>query len=97
MTAFSRNLPVSSTTAILQPVRMPGSRASTRQHAGGRREQQVLQILAEDLDGFFVGAVLQFQPHFGLDGGIQQALVGIFDGLFQMRRPVAALAQDLRS
>ncbi len=70
-----------------------------RQHgeqAGGRGEQQVLQVLAEDLDGLFVGAVFQFQPHFRLDGGIEQPVVGIFDGLFQVRRPLAQRAHHLR-
>ena len=59
------------------------------QHAGRRREQQVLQILAEHADGFLVGAVLQFQPDLGLDGRVQQPLVGIFDGLFEVRNPLA--------
>ena len=63
-----------------------------RQHRelpGGRRQQQVLQILAEHPDRFHIGALLQFQPDFGLDGEIQQPLVAILDGQFQMRRPVA--------
>ena len=82
---------MSSTTAILQPVRMPGSIASTVSMPGRRREQQVLQVLAEDLDGLFVGAVLQLQTHFGLNRGVEQAVVGILDGLFQMRHPIARL------
>ena len=64
-------------------MRMPGSIGEHGQHAGGRREQQVLQILAEDLDGLFVGAVLQLQPDFGLDGRVEQALVGVLDGLLR--------------
>ena len=62
-----------------------------------RREQQVLQVLAKYLDGLFVGAVLQLQAHFGLDGGIQQPVVGILDRPLQVRHPVARLAHHPRA
>ena len=64
-------------------------------HASGRRgEEQVLQILAEDLNGLFVRAVFQFEADFGLDGGVEEAVVGVFDGLFEVRGPRAGGAQD---
>ena len=85
---------MSSTTAILQPVRMPGSMPSTLELSGGRREQQVFQILAEDLDGLFVRALFQFQPDFGLDRRVEQALVGIFDRELEVRSPVAGLLAE---
>ena len=68
---------------------------STAIWPGGRREQQVFQILAEDFDGFEIGALLQFEADFGLDGEIEQALVAILDGEFEMRRPVARPFEDL--
>ena len=92
MTACSRNLPVSSTTAILQPVRMPGSMPSTASGPAGGGEQQVLQVLAKTLMASVVGALLQFQPDFGLDRRIEQAILGVFDGSFELRRPFARRA-----
>ena len=64
--------------------------------AGGRREQEIFQVFAEDLDGLLVGAILEFQADLGLDGGIEQAIVGVRDGAFQVRGPVAGHTQDLR-
>ena len=54
---------------------MPGidCRARASCPAGGD-EQQVLEIVAKDLDRLLVGALLQLQPHLGLNGGIQQAV-----------------------
>ena len=71
MTACSRNLPVSSTTAILQPVRMPGSMPSTPSWPAGGESSRFSQVFAEDLDGFLVGAVLQLQPDLGLNGRVR--------------------------
>ena len=65
--------------------------------AGGRREQQILQIVAEDLDGIYVGSLLQFEANLALDGGVQQAFPSVFNGEFELRRPVAVGAQYARS
>ena len=66
------------------------------QRPGGRGEQQVLQILAEDLDGVHVGALLEFQPNVGLNGEAEQPLVAILNREFEVRRPVAGRFEDLR-
>ena len=63
--------------------------------AGRRREQQVLQILAENLDGIGVGALLEFQADFRSDGAVEQPLPGVFRRQVQLRRPVAGLLVDL--
>src|SRR6476469_3462367 len=52
MVAVSSSLPVASTTATLQPVRMPGSRPST---VRGRRQQQLPQVAREDADRLALG------------------------------------------
>ena len=64
--------------------------------AGGRREQQVVQVVAEDRDGVGVGALLQFKADLALDGGVQQTLPGVFNGQHELRRPVAGGAQNAR-
>ncbi len=89
MTPWSRNLPVSSTTAILQPVRRPGSTTDHAQRAGRRRQQQVLQILAEHANCFGIRAFLQLQPNFGLDREVEKPLPGVLNCRFEFRRPVA--------
>ena len=63
---------------------------------GGRREQQVIEIVAENFDGFGVGSLLQFEANFGLDRGIQQALPGVLNGEFKLRRPVAGRCRTCR-
>ena len=63
--------------------------------SGGRREQQVIKIVAEDVDGLGVGAALQLQANLALNGGIQQALPRVVNGQFQLRRPIAGLAQNV--
>ena len=65
------------------------------QHARRRRQQQIFQVLAKDLDGLFVRAVLQFQAHFGLDGRVEQPVVGIFNSLFEVRHPLARRADHM--
>ena len=45
---------------------------------GGRSEQQVLEIFAENLDGLDVGALLEFQADLGLDRESEQALPSVF-------------------
>jgi len=70
-----------------------------RQHghaAGGRGEQEILEVLAEDFDSLFVGTVLEFQADFGLDGGIEKTIVGVRDGALEVRGPNAWHALDLR-
>ena len=54
--------------------------------ARGRREQQVLQILAEDLDGVGVGALLEFQTDLRSDGAVEQTLPGVFRRQVQLRQ-----------
>ena len=67
------------------------------QHGDGsrrRRQQQVVQIVAENLNRFAIGALLHFQADFGLNRRVQQALPGVFDGEFKLRRPIARGAQN---
>ena len=45
--------------------------------AGGRRQQQLLEIAPEDDDRFFVSACLQLETEFHLDPGRDQPMVGI--------------------
>ena len=54
--------------------------------ARGRGEQQVLEILAENLDGIGIGALLEFQADFRGDGAVEQALPGIFGREVQLRQ-----------
>ena len=63
--------------------------------AGGRGEQQVLQVLAKHLNGVGVRALLQLQTDLGLDRQVEQALVGVLDGQLQVRRPVSWCLEDL--
>ena len=63
--------------------------------ARGRGEQQVLEILAENLDGIGVGALLQFQADLRRDGAVEQTLPGVFRRQVQLRSPVAGLLVDL--
>ena len=65
------------------------------QHTDGSsrgRKQDVLQVLAEHIDGIRVGAAFQFKTKFALDGRVQQALPAIFNGQVQLRRPVALVS-----
>ena len=61
--------------------------------AGGA-SRRFCEVLAKDLDGFGVGALLEFEADLGLDGGVEQALPAVFDGEFEVRGPVAGLAED---
>ena len=63
--------------------------------ARGRGEQQVLEILAKNLDGIGVGALLQFQADLRGDGTIEQTLPGVFGRQVQLRCPVAGPLVDL--
>jgi hypothetical protein len=67
------------------------------QHAGGRRKQQVLEILAEYFDRLFIRAVLQFEPHFGLDRRVEEPVVRIRDSLLQVRHPFPGRPDHLRA
>ena len=51
--------------------------------AGRRGEQQVLQVLAEDADGFFLGALAQFIDQFEFEVGIDLDLPGPAHGVLQ--------------
>jgi hypothetical protein len=43
--------------------------------ARGRGEQQILEILAENLDGIGIGALLEFQADLRSNGTVEQTLV----------------------
>ena len=64
--------------------------------SGGRREQQIVQVVAEDGDGIGIGALLQFEANFALDGCVQQALPCVFNGEVELRSPVAGGAENAR-
>ena len=51
--------------------------------AGRRGEQQILQVLAEDADGFFLGALAQFVDQFEFEVGIDLDLPGPAHGVLQ--------------
>src|SRR6266542_5808039 len=75
----------------------PGVDSQHRDWPGWRRQQQVLQVVAEDLDGFRVGALFQFEADLPLDGRVQQSLPRIFYREFELRSPVTRLAQEART
>ena len=60
-----------------------------------RRQQQVLQVFAEHLNGVGIGALLQLQAHLRGDGAVEQTLPGVLRGQVQLRRPVAGPLVDL--
>ena len=43
----------------------------------------------------FVGAVLEFHANVGLNGRVQQPFPGVFNGGFEMGRPIAGLFEDV--
>ena len=95
MTVFTRNLPVSSSIATLQPVRMPGSMASTRFSPSGAassrwREQQVAQVLREHLHRRAVCGKFLLHHHVDLAARREQALVGVLGGKADVRVFLAA-------
>ena len=90
MVTCSRNRPVASTAASLEPVRRPGIDAQHPLAPGRRGQQQVAQVLGKDRDGRLIGPLLRLQPQFHLDGRGDQPLVGILDHPFQ-ERPEDAL------
>ena len=72
-----------------------GIDAQHRDGPGGGRQQQVVKIVAEDLDSLGVRAALQLQANLPLDGRIQKPLPGVVDGQFKLVRPVALQAQNM--
>src|SRR3984957_20892994 len=68
-----------------------GIDSQNRELSGGRRKQNVLEVIAKYLDGFGIGILLQLQARFALNRGIEQALPGVLDGQCKMRRPIALL------
>src|ERR1700735_5399327 len=62
---------------------------------GRRSKQQVIEIVAENLNGFGIGPLLQLETNFALNGRIQEPLPCIIDGEFKLRCPIALLAQNM--
>ena len=62
--------------------------------AGGGGEQQVFQVLAEDADGFFFGALAQFADQFEFEVGVDLDLPGPAHGIGQPFVGRAALRLD---
>ena len=65
-----------------------GVDAQDGDRAGGRGEQEVLEVIAKDLDGVGVGALFELEAQLALDGRAEQALPGVVDGELEVRRPV---------
>jgi hypothetical protein len=61
----------------LDPRPEPRVEPDDRLLAGGRRQQELLQVPAEDGDGLRVRPVLQLEPELRLDGRGQEPLVGV--------------------
>ena len=81
MTPSSSRLPVSSRTASLQPVRKPGSMASTRLPRSGGCQQQAAQVAGEDVDGVVLGPVRQLAADLALQARQQQPVQGVVGDL----------------
>ena len=62
---------------------------------GRRSQQQVIEIVAENLDGFGVGTPLQLQANLALNRRIQQPLPGVVNGQLELLRPVARQAENM--
>src|SRR5665213_3168112 len=62
--------------------------------ASGRSEQEVVEIVAEDLDGVGIRALLQFQANLALNGRTEETFPGIVDGEFEMWCPITGRAKD---
>jgi hypothetical protein len=70
------------------------------QHGDGssrRGKQQILQVVAEDLDGVGVGSLLQLEADLALDRCAEKTLPAVVDCQFELRRPVSVGAQDART
>ena len=63
--------------------------------AGRCGEQDVLQVLAEHLEGFFFGSVLEHQAHFAFHARLEQAFPGILAHGFQVRSPGGVALDNL--
>ena len=58
-------------------------------------QQNVLKVLAEHLEGFFFGGILQKQAHFAFHAGLEQAFPGILAHGFQIRGPSGVALDNL--
>ena len=63
--------------------------------AGRCCEQHILQVLAEHLEGFFFGSVLEHQAHFAFHARLEQAFPGILAHGFQVRSPGGVALDNL--
>jgi hypothetical protein len=79
----------------LAPGPQAGIDAQNGDRAGGRRQQQVIKVVAKDLDGVEIGALLEFEPKLALDAGGEQATPRVFDGKFELRSPIAVAVEDV--
>src|SRR5579871_1463589 len=62
--------------------------------ARGSGQQQVLQVVAENLDGVGIGSLLQLKSNLPLNRRVQQAAPCVVDGDFELWSPVPWLLED---
>ena len=58
-------------------------------------EQHILKVLAEHLEGFFFGSVLEHQAYFTFHARLEQAFPGVLAHGFQIRRPGSIALDNL--
>ena len=58
-------------------------------------QQHILQVLAEHLESFLFGSILQKQAHFAFHAGLQQTFPGVLAHIFQVRLPHRIPLDDL--
>ena len=75
MTSLWSSLPWASRTTVLQPVRKPGSIASTRFLAEGGGQEELAEVGRRRLDGGGIGLLLGVQADFGFHREGEKALV----------------------
>ena len=72
-----------------------GVNAENRNRSSRRGEQHVVEIVAKHANGFVIGAAFQLEANLRLNRRIQEPLPGIVDREFELRRPIAAFAQNM--